>query len=85
MGRTPYSGGPIEIGMRKKLVENLNPTYLEIINESHNHSTPPEAETHFKLVVVAKQFQDMPLIKVCNNSSFKHPESIIIIVNLNRA
>lgn len=65
MGRTPYSGGPIEMGIRKKLTENLNPSYLEIINESHNHSTPPEAETHFKLVVVAKQFQDMPLIKVC--------------------
>lgn len=38
------------------LSEALQPGYLEVINESHMHSVPPNSETHFKVVVVSEQF-----------------------------
>jgi BolA protein len=40
----------------------LNPTYLEVINESRNHSGPA-TESHFKLIVVTSSFEDLSLIK----------------------
>lgn len=41
------------------LTEQLEPVFLDIENESHNHSVPPNSETHFKLVVVADSFTGM--------------------------
>lgn len=37
----------------------LEPTHLEIINESHMHSGPPNRETHFRVVIVAAAFTSM--------------------------
>jgi len=34
----------------------LTPIHLEVINESHMHSVPPNSETHFKVVMVSPQF-----------------------------
>jgi BolA family transcriptional regulator, general stress-responsive regulator len=34
----------------------LTPLHLEVVNESHMHSVPPNSETHFKVVVVSPQF-----------------------------
>lgn len=34
----------------------LAPAHLEILNESHMHSVPPNSETHFKVVVVSDSF-----------------------------
>jgi len=31
--------------------------YLEVLNESHMHSVPPNSETHFKVTVVSDAFQ----------------------------
>lgn len=31
-------------------------THLEVLNESGNHSVPRGSETHFRVVVVARQF-----------------------------
>ena len=39
----------------------LTPSHLEVINESNNHSGPA-TESHFKLVVVSKDFEEMKLI-----------------------
>lgn len=39
-----------------KLQEAFAPARLEVINESHLHSTPPDSETHFKVVVVSEAF-----------------------------
>ncbi|XP_046667184.1 bolA-like protein DDB_G0274169 isoform X5 [Homalodisca vitripennis] len=63
MSRVPFSGGPVEMGIRKKITEKLNPLHLEVINESYKHNAPPGTEAHFKVIVVAEQFKDMPLIK----------------------
>jgi len=31
--------------------------YLDVLNESHMHSVPPNSETHFKVTVVSDAFQ----------------------------
>lgn len=43
-----------------KLNAGLTPDYLEVVNESHNHSRPGN-DTHFRLVVVASGFDNMRL------------------------
>ena len=39
-----------------KLNAALSPSHLEVVNESHKHSGPRDAETHFKIVIVAEAF-----------------------------
>jgi len=47
--------------MRDKLTSELNPTKLEIVDESHRHAghagAHPSGETHFRVEVVAAIFQ----------------------------
>ena len=47
--------------LTQQLEISLNPTHLEVVNESHNHSGPA-SESHFKLVVVSDYFSDLRLI-----------------------
>ena len=42
--------------------EALDPLHLEVIDESHIHSVPEGAESHFKLVVVSERFSDQNLV-----------------------
>lgn len=46
--------------MREKLMIALNPTRLDVINESHMHaghaSSPGTGESHFKVVIVSPAF-----------------------------
>lgn len=46
----------VERLMRERLSEHFAPEYLELANESHRHNVPPDAETHFRLVMVAEAF-----------------------------
>lgn|SRR5690554_2972519 len=39
-----------------KLGRELSPRHLEVINESHMHSVPPDSHTHFKVIVVSEAF-----------------------------
>ena len=39
-----------------KLNAALSPSHLEVINESHKHSGPRDAETHFKIIIVTDAF-----------------------------
>lgn len=34
----------------------LDPQFLEVLNESHMHSVPPNSETHFKVTLVSDAF-----------------------------
>ncbi|HXP77090.1 MAG TPA: BolA family protein [Stellaceae bacterium] len=47
--------------IREKLTSALNPTRLEVIDESHRHAghagARPGGETHFRVEVVAAAFQ----------------------------
>ncbi len=46
----------IQASIEGKLAEALAPDHLEVVNESHQHNVPPNSETHFKVVVVATEF-----------------------------
>jgi len=49
--------------MEARLFEALNPTCCEVIDESRNHGSPPGAESHFKVVVVADAFDGKRLVQ----------------------
>jgi BolA protein len=40
----------------------LQPSHLEVVDESHMHSVPEGAESHFKVVVVAPGFEGVSLV-----------------------
>lgn len=46
-----------------KLREALAPEHLEVIDESHMHSVPKGAQTHFKVVVVSAKFDGLPAVR----------------------
>ena len=48
--------------IERKLAEGLDLLHLEVINESGQHNVPPGSESHFKVVVVANDFQDRNLV-----------------------
>ncbi len=46
-----------------RIQKALQPTYLDVVDESYMHSVPPDSESHFKLLVVSESFDDVPLIE----------------------
>lgn len=48
--------GPVAADIQAKLEREFAPRHLEVINESHMHSVPPNSETHFKIVLVSEGF-----------------------------
>jgi len=46
-----------------KLTDALEPTRLEVENESDRHNVPPGSESHFRVTIVSEQFIDLPLIE----------------------
>lgn len=46
----------IQQTINDKLVAELAPSYLEVDNESDQHSVPPNSETHFRVVLVTEAF-----------------------------
>jgi BolA family transcriptional regulator, general stress-responsive regulator len=46
-----------ESEIRQVLDANFQVVHLDLTNESHMHSVPPNSETHFKLVLVSKDFE----------------------------
>jgi BolA protein len=54
------------MNMQEKIsasLEKLQPVHVEVINETHMHNVPPDAQSHFKVTVVSEQFTGLPLIK----------------------
>jgi BolA protein len=49
--------------IEKKLREALDPSHVEVINESHMHNVPRGSETHFKVVVVSARFDGITAVK----------------------
>lgn len=48
--------------LKEILSQLLRPLYLEVENESHNHSVPENSETHFKILVVSADFEGLSRI-----------------------
>lgn len=49
--------------IEEKLSHQLDPVHLQVINETHMHNVPEDAESHYKVIVVSNQFDGLPLIK----------------------
>jgi BolA protein len=49
--------------IEQKLRNAFEPLHLSVINESDSHNVPPGSESHFKVVIVAKAFNEQRLIK----------------------
>lgn len=52
----------VQSQIESKLVNGLEVQHLEVLNESSNHNVPPGSESHFKIVVVAPEFDGKTLI-----------------------
>ena len=52
----------MQANIEQKL-QRLVPTFLSVINESHNHSVPPNSETHFKVTLVSDQFDGLAAVR----------------------
>ncbi len=46
----------VQTRIQQLVNQALAPSHLELVNESHMHSVPPNSETHFKLTVVSNAF-----------------------------
>ena len=46
----------VQSEIEDRLKAELSPTYLEVENESHQHSVPENSETHFRVVIASEQF-----------------------------
>jgi len=53
----------IQDSIEAKLRSSLEPSHLEVINESHMHNVPKGSETHFKVVVVSARFDGLSPVK----------------------
>lgn len=53
----------IASAIEEKLLSAFSPLHLDVINESNNHNVPPGSESHFKVTIVSKDFEDERLIK----------------------
>tara|TARA_B100000035_G_scaffold281015_1_gene261645 strand:- start:54 stop:365 length:312 start_codon:yes stop_codon:yes gene_type:complete len=54
--------GPIEENIINTLNKNMSVSSLKIMNESFMHNVPINSETHFKIVIVSDDFNNLSLI-----------------------
>ncbi len=52
----------IQQTIERKLQEALAPEDLEVVNESHRHNVPPGSESHFRVTIVATEFESTGLV-----------------------
>jgi BolA protein len=46
-----------------RLNEALSPTHMHLVDESHQHSVPAGAESHFNLLIVTEAFEGQRLVQ----------------------
>ena len=49
----------LETLLRNTLTDSLDPSVLDLENESHGHNVPENSETHFRLVIVSQMFDGL--------------------------
>ncbi|MGR5260670.1 transcriptional regulator BolA [Vibrio astriarenae] len=52
----------IQEKIETKLHSAFDPSHLQVIDESYMHSVPVGSESHFKVIIVTKQFEGQRLI-----------------------
>lgn len=53
----------IKQAIEQKLTESFSVMHLQVENESHMHSVPPNSETHFKVTLVSNEFEGTGKVK----------------------
>ena len=48
--------------IEEKLAKNIDASFIEVVNETHMHNVPADAESHFKVTVVSNEFEGKMLI-----------------------
>ncbi len=51
-----------KVRIEEALKDAFDPMHLEVVDESHMHSVPAGAESHFKILLVSESFADKPLV-----------------------
>jgi stress-induced morphogen len=46
----------VQLDIEQQLQQRFAPVFLDVANESHMHSVPPNSETHFRVVLVSEEF-----------------------------
>ena len=46
-----------------KLKQSFATDYLEVVDESNRHNVPPDSESHFRVTIVANEFEQLGLVK----------------------
>ncbi|TVZ39742.1 BolA protein [Alteromonadaceae bacterium 2753L.S.0a.02] len=49
--------------IRNKLISTFSPVFIDVENESHGHSVPKGAQTHFKVTLVGQAFEGVSRVK----------------------
>ena len=49
--------------IEQALKDAFAPLHLEVLDESHMHNVPEDAQSHFKVTLVAEAFAGQPLIQ----------------------
>jgi BolA protein len=57
------SNGPIESQIINTLSSSMNLSSFKIINESFMHNVPDGSESHFKILVVTDDFNNVPIMQ----------------------
>ena len=53
----------LETLLRNSLIQDINPSFIALENESHGHNVPKNSETHFRLVIVSEVFDGLSRVK----------------------
>ena len=53
----------IQAVIEEKLLSAFSPLHLDVVNESNQHNVPPGSESHFKVTIVAQEFEGQRLIQ----------------------
>ena len=46
----------VQLEIQQRLEQEFSPVFLDVANESHQHSVPANSETHFRVVLVTDAF-----------------------------
>ena len=49
--------------IQEKIIKRLKPLALDLVNESYKHSVPEGSESHFKLMVVSLDFENLTRVQ----------------------
>lgn len=52
----------VQSSIEARLIDQLAPDHLEVVNESDGHNVPRGSETHFKVVIVSDRFEGERLL-----------------------